>query len=93
MYRIEICNSLFIFFKTSFFLRTCFRVSLYYKQHDQKKSVKKNYRFQKAAMFRIYTEERYYFIMELFLFCYKYLFLEACGKQLANSKVRKCEQT
>ena len=47
----------------------------YHRVHDERKSVRKNSRFQKAIMFRISTEEMYYFVMELLLFPGKYLFL------------------
>jgi len=40
-------------------------------------------------MFRISTEEIYYFIMELFLFSNKYLFLVKCGKQLVSNRIKK----
>ena len=43
-------------------------------------------------MFRITTEEMYYFVMELFLFFNKYLFLVKCGKQLAGSRIRKVKR-
>ena len=52
----------------------------------------KNYRFQKAAMFRISTEEMYYFVMELLLFYNKYLRLVKCGKQLAGNRIRKVKR-
>jgi hypothetical protein len=54
-------------FQRSLFHRTYFRARLYYKQRDIKKSVRKNYRFQKAALFRISTEGIYYSITEIIL--------------------------
>ena len=76
-------------FERSLFHRTYFRVSLYYKQQDIKKSVRKNYRFQKAALFRTSTEGIYYSIIEIILGSGKQLCLTTCGKQLGYNEINK----
>jgi hypothetical protein len=49
----------------------------------------KNIRFQNAVLPGMSTAEIHYCIMELLLFFTKHLYLDKCGKQLADRNLRK----